>query len=55
MPREWGYALALYSFFRKEKNPEWIKYLTPNIKSDYIKSMGFIEANRDKVFAETDL
>jgi hypothetical protein len=53
--REWGYALALYSFFRKEKNPEWIKYLTPNIKSDYIKSMGFIKANRDKVFAETDL
>lgn len=50
--REWGYALALYSFFRQEENPEWIKFLTPNLKSDFKKSMDFINANTDKVFIE---
>lgn len=50
--REWGYALALYSYFRQEENSEWIKYLTPNLKSDFKKSMDFIKANKDKVFIE---
>ncbi len=50
--REWGYALALYAYYRKEENPEWIKYLTPNIKSDFKKSMAFIFANQDKVFID---
>lgn len=50
--REWGYALALYSFYRQEENPDWIKFLTPNIKSDFRKSMDFIYANTDKVFME---
>jgi len=50
--REWGYALALYAYFREEGNSEWIKYLTPNIKSDFIKSMDFINDNKDKVFLE---
>jgi hypothetical protein len=50
--REWGYALALYAFFREEENPDWIKFLTPNIKADVKKSMGFINANTDKVFKE---
>lgn len=50
--REWGYALALYSFFREEENPDWLKYLAPNIKSDFKKSMDFINGNVDKVFIE---
>lgn len=50
--REWGYALALYAFFRQEENPDWIKFLTPNIKSDVKKSLDFIYANTDKVFIE---
>lgn len=50
--REWGYALALYAYFRQEKNSDWIKYLTPNIKSDFKKSMDYINANKDKVFIE---
>lgn len=50
--REWGYALALYAYFRQEVNSNWIKYLTPNIKSDFKKSMDFINANKDKVFIE---
>lgn len=50
--KEWGYALALYSFFREEQNPDWSKFLTPNIESDFKKSMAFIYANTDKVFVE---
>lgn len=50
--REWGYALALYSYYRTEENPDWLKYLTPNIQSDYKKSTEFINANKDKVFME---
>lgn len=50
--QEWGYALALYAYFRQEENPDWIKFLTPNIKSDFKKSMDYISANIDKVFRE---
>ena len=50
--REWGYALALYAYYRKEENPDWIKLLTLNVKSDFKKSMNFINANIDKVFIE---
>jgi hypothetical protein len=50
--REWGYALALYGYFRQENNPAWINYLTPNIKSDFKKSITFISANTDKIFRE---
>jgi hypothetical protein len=48
--REWGYALALYSYYRQEDNPDWINMLTPNIKSDFKKCMNFIIKNR--VFRE---
>lgn len=50
--KEWGYALALYSYFRQEENSDWIKHLTPNIKSDFKKSRDFINANKDRVFEE---
>jgi hypothetical protein len=50
--KEWGYALALYAFFRNELTPDWVKYLTPNIKADFGKSMDFIRNNTDKVFME---
>jgi hypothetical protein len=50
--REWGYALALYSFYRNQENPDWVKFLSPNLKSDFRKSMDFIHANTDRVFHE---
>ncbi len=50
--REWGYALALYAYYRKEENSDWIKFLTPNLKSDFKKSMNFISANLDIIFQE---
>ncbi len=49
---EWGYALALYAYYRNEKDPDWMKALSPNIKSDFKNSMDFIYANTDKVFIE---
>ncbi len=50
--REWGYALALYSFYRNEEKPDWIKFLSPNLKSDVKKGLDFVHANTDKVFLE---
>lgn len=41
--REWGYALALCAQFRGEKEPEWAKYLTPNIRSDLSKSQAYLK------------
>jgi hypothetical protein len=46
---EWGYALALLSYLKKENNPEWTKYLTKNIRSDFNKSISFIMENEDIV------
>lgn len=50
--REWGYALALYGYFKQENNPAWINHLTPNIRSDFKKSTAFINANRERIFKE---
>ena len=50
--QEWGYALALYAHFRYEEKPEWMKYLTPNVKSNFKKSQEYIFANIEKVFWE---
>ncbi|RYZ29591.1 MAG: hypothetical protein EOO10_05790 [Chitinophagaceae bacterium] len=50
--QEWGYALALYAFYRQEENPSWTKHLTKNIQSDFKKSEAYILANQDKVFIE---
>ena len=39
----WAYALAQYCVIRQEeKNCSWSQYLTPNIKSDFIKSLDYI-------------
>jgi hypothetical protein len=50
--QEWGYALALYSFYRQEKSPDWVKHITKNVQNDFKKSEAFIYANQDKVFME---
>ena len=50
--QEWGYALALYAYYREEKSPEWVRHLSKNIHSDYKKSEAYIYANQDKVFIE---
>jgi hypothetical protein len=50
--QEWGYALALYAYYREEKEPAWIKFCNKNIQSDFRKSELFVYANVDKVFQE---
>ena len=47
--QEWGYSLALYAYIREEKNPGWKNFLTPNVKSDFIKSQQYINATAHKV------
>lgn len=50
--QEWGYALALYAFYRQQQSPAWAKHLTKNLQSDFRKSGAFIYANQDRVFIE---
>lgn len=50
--KEWGYALALYAYYREDKSPGWVKYLSKNLQSDFKKSNAYIHANQDKVFME---
>jgi hypothetical protein len=47
--QEWAYSLALFAYIREEKLPGWTKYLSPNIRADYIASEKFIYENQDKV------
>jgi hypothetical protein len=47
---EWGYALALFAYIREEENPDWINFLTTNVKADFNQGSRFINANKDKIF-----
>ncbi|WP_119079686.1 hypothetical protein [Chitinophaga alhagiae] len=52
--QEWGYALALFCFIRKEiQLPEWIQFLTPNVKGDVKKAWDFIQAHPEKIFRKS--
>jgi hypothetical protein len=42
---EWGYSLALFAYIRGEKKPDWVTFLSTNIKSDFEKSIDFIHNN----------
>ena len=50
---DWGYALALFAYMREEKTPEWINFLTLNVKSDFKQSERFIDENRDIILKST--
>lgn len=43
LQREWGYALALFARLRGEKDPDWVKYLIPNIRPDFAKSQAYLD------------
>lgn len=47
---EWGYALSLFAHVRGETTPDWINYLTLNIKGDFIQGQNFIGANPEQIF-----
>lgn len=50
---DWGYALALFAFLRKEKTPEWTEFLTLNVKSDFKQSERFIYENEEIILKPT--
>lgn len=48
---EWGYALSLLAYIRDEKTPDWIEYLTLNIKGDFVQGERFIKSNKVPILA----
>lgn len=46
----WGYALALFAFMRNEYQPEWVKYLVPEVKKYFKRSEKFIWGNKEIIF-----
>lgn len=44
---DWGYALALFAYLKKENAPAWTEFLTLNVKSDFRQSERFIRENED--------
>ena len=48
---EWGYALSLLAYIREEKKPNWIEYLTLNVKEEFKQGERFIENNKDLILA----
>lgn len=47
---EWAYALALFTFFREEDEPEWKQYLSTSIRSDFERSLQYMIENEDQMF-----
>lgn len=47
---EWAYALAVYAYLREEKTPDWIEYLSLDIKNDFLNSETFIKDNVELIF-----
>jgi hypothetical protein len=44
-----AYALAKFAHERDERKPEWIRHLSPNVKSDCKTSLRWIAENREHV------
>jgi hypothetical protein len=49
---EWGYALSLFAYIRKEQQPPWADYLCKNVKADFKQGQYFISANEDMIFQQ---
>lgn len=50
--RDWGYALALYAFFRRERHPAWVRFLPKKIRIDFRKSTAYMYADPERIFNE---
>jgi hypothetical protein len=44
-----GYALAKFAHERSQKKLEWIRHLSPNVKSDCKNSLHWIEENDEHI------
>jgi len=51
---DWGYSLALYSRLRNDESPEWLKYLTLNVKEDFKQSIRFMRKNPAEVMKRAE-
>jgi|GEM_PF-941220 len=49
---EWGYALALFAYVRKEINPAWANHLCQNVKGDFVLGQKFIANNEGEIFSQ---
>lgn len=49
---EWGFALAFWAYTREDDKPDWIKHLSPDICSDFKKSMQYILENEQTLFGD---
>jgi hypothetical protein len=49
---EWGYALSLFAHVRQEKQPDWAKHLSKNVKADFIQGQNFISNNESLIFQQ---
>jgi hypothetical protein len=47
---EWGYALSLFAYLRREQEPEWASYLCTNVKGDFFRGLTFIGDNEHLIF-----
>ena len=52
---DWGYILALLAHIREENTPDWINFLTLNVKHDFLQSERFIIKNREKIFSKPEV
>lgn len=50
--RQYAYGLALFSYYRNESNPDWQKYLSPNMKKYYKINLAFIHKNEANMFEQ---
>lgn len=51
---DWGYALALFAYVRAEKTPDWINFLTLNVREDFKQSERFIRENEEIILKSND-
>ncbi len=43
----WSYALALYAWSRDELEPEWTRYLSPEVKTRFRQAMAYLAVDED--------
>lgn len=49
---EWGYALALFAYIRREQNPSCMDHLNLTVKGDFMQGQNYIRKNSEKIFQQ---
>ncbi len=53
--RAFGYAFALFCWLRNEENPEWLRYLRPNVRAEVQNGLRFLTKTGDSLLTPSDL